>query len=109
MDFLIGLLGNVAGGVGSKVTKSTLNDLDDDSNELTAEQLTAIGLMKSYGDIFPELAEVTGSMAALASDFETMRLNGIPHDMAAGLTGLIYAPRMALTKQDHLTKSTPSN
>jgi hypothetical protein len=64
----------------------------------------ALGILKSQGDLWPELGEFADAVASFAEDFETLHFKGFSTAEAHETVQFIYAPRVYLIRGNHLSE-----
>lgn len=96
MDFISSL--TTAGvSTGPKMVELAWEIFEESDEEVQPEELVTIGILKNYGDIFPEVSDYEAPLNAYVEDYETLRLAGLPGKKAKEITHFIYAPRHYLT------------
>lgn len=90
------ILASLSVQTGSKVWESALEKLDQSDEQITAEELAGMAVLKSYGDIHPELGESVEASKAFVEDYETLRYAGVPGGEAYEIAQFIYMPRIYL-------------
>ena len=82
--------------------RSALNDLGQEDEEVTPEELAAIGVLKSGNRLIPELDEFSEALKSFAADYETLRYTGLSGEAAFDAARFIYLPRIYLVESDTL-------
>lgn len=99
------IIAPILGGMGEHVVKSSVEQLTEPEEEVTVDQLVALGILKSLSDLWPELGEFADAVAAFAEDFEILRFKGFTTVEAHETVQLIYAPRVYLIQGNHLSEA----
>lgn len=89
---------------GSKMWESALEKLDQSDEQITAEELAGMAVLKSYGDLHPELGDSVEASKAFVEDYETLRYAGVPGGEAYEIAQFIYLPRMYLVNSGLLNE-----
>lgn len=101
MDPITNFVSSIGGSTASQIINSTFSRLENSGDEMTVDQAVAIGLLKSYGDLFPEFSEWLADISVFAQDYETLRHAGFSSGTAHEIASFIYSPRRYLIQNDY--------
>ena len=95
-------LTSVASGMTTQMFQLLTQEKDGNDDSISVDETAAIGILKSYEKLFPELS--IGSPSALGKDFETLRHAGISTEEAHEIVQLIYTPRTYFIQKNLLNE-----
>jgi hypothetical protein len=94
-----------AAATGSQFLRSAWEKLGEADEEVTQEELAAIGVLKSSDRLLPELDEFSEALKSFATDYETLRYTGLSGEDALDAARFIYLPRVYLVESETFDES----